>query len=425
VRRAAAPKLGAYTGLAGLGLLAALVLGRPELVALAAPFAALVALGLLTGTDPGLTFRSSLAKDRMIEGDVVEFEVELHSARGCPQVELVLRLPDGLVIAEDTPNPVTIRLGRDEWRTIPFRLRVERWGGYVVGDLAVRARDTLGLFRFEASFTGREQLRVFPHEEHLRRAVRPHETQPYAGDDVARRRGDGIEFADLRPFAVGDALRRVNWRATARRGELWVNDRHPERNSDVVLFLDTFAEARRDRSSTLDLAVRAAATLTRQYVGRRDRIGLVSFGGVLRWLQPGSGMTQLYRIVDALLDTEIWLNYAWKDIDIVPPRTLPPQAMVVAITPLLDERSVNALLDLRSRGFDLTVIETSPLPYVQAGASEREQLAFRIWRLRRDALRMRYRQAGVAVGEWRDGEPLAGPLEEVTAYRRHAVAGRG
>ena len=192
-----------------------------------------------------------------------------------------------------------------------------------------------------------------------------------------------------------------------------------------MLFLDTFAEARLDRSSTLDLAVRAAATLTRQYVGRRDRVGLVSFGGVLRWLQPGSGMTQLYRIVDALLDTEIWLNYAWKDIDIVPPRTLPPQALVVAITPLLDERSVNALLDLRSRGFDLTVIETSPLPYVQAGASEREQLAFRIWRLRRDALRMRYRQAGVAVGEWREGEPLAGPLEEVTAYRRHALAGRG
>src|SRR5205807_1049530 len=83
-----------------------------------------------------------------------------------------------------------------------------------------------------------------------------------------------------------------------------------------------------------DLALRAAATFTREYVGRRDRIGLVSFGGVLRWLQPGSGIGQLYRIVDALLDTEIWLNYAWKGIDIVPPRTLPPHSLVVAVGPL-------------------------------------------------------------------------------------------
>src|SRR5205085_9786461 len=60
VTRAAAPKLGAYAGLAGLGLLAALVLGRPELVAFAAPFAAVVALGLVLGGEPQLTIRTTL-----------------------------------------------------------------------------------------------------------------------------------------------------------------------------------------------------------------------------------------------------------------------------------------------------------------------------------------------------------------------------
>jgi len=212
--------------------------------------------------------------------------------------------------------------------------------------------------------------------------------------------------------------------ATARRGQPWVNERHPERNTDVVLFLDSFAEARRGGASTLDLTVRAAATLARHYVARRDRVGLVGFGGVLRWLLPGSGISQLYRIVDALLDTEIRLNYAWKGIDIVPPGTLPPQALVVAVTPLLDERSVNALLDLRSRGFDLAVIETSPLPYIDPGTSPVDLLAYRIWQLRRDALRTRYRRAGVAIAEWRPGEPLVLPIEEVNAFRRHALLGR-
>src|SRR5439155_1333429 len=183
---------------------------------------------------------------------------------------------------------------------------------------------------------GGAALKVYPREEALRRLVRPLETQPYSGDEVSRRRGEGIEFADMRPFAFGDPLRHINWRASARRGQLWVNERHPERNTDVVIFLDTFAEARRGSTGTLDLALRAAATLTARYVRRRDRVGFVSFGGVLRWLQPGTGLAQLYRMVDALLDTEIWLNYAWKDLDVVPARTLPPQALVIALTPLLD-----------------------------------------------------------------------------------------
>jgi uncharacterized protein (DUF58 family) len=423
VKRAATPKLGAYAGLAGLGLLAALVLGRPELVALAAPFAVIVAFGLILADEPGLSVRATLDKERMIEGDEVLLEVELHATRGSPHVELYLPLADGLTVVEGT-NPTALRLARDETRTLELRIRAERWGGYVLGEALVRTRDVFGLFRFDVTFRELRQLRVFPHEEYLRHVLRPRDTQPYAGDEVARRRGEGIEFADIRPFVVGDPLKRVNWRATARRGELWVNDRHPERNTDVVIFLDTFAEARRGEASTLDLAVRAAATIARHYVARRDRVALVGFGGVLRWLLPGSGLPQLYRIVDALLDTEIRLNYAWKDIDIVPRRTLPPQALVVALTPLLDERSVGALLDLRARGFDLAVIETSPLAYLDPGTTRQEQLAWRIWELRREALRTRYRRAGVAVAEWRPGEPLAPAIEEVNEFRRYALASR-
>jgi uncharacterized protein (DUF58 family) len=424
VRRSAAPKLGAYSGLAGLGLLAALVLGRPELVAVAAPFAAAVGLGLLLAEDPRLTLRAQLGRERVIEQDEVTLSLELQAEHGVAWLELLVSLPEDLTLV-DGDNPVVLRLAGAEARTLELGLRCDRWGGYTVGETLVRARDPLGLFRFETRLPASEALRVFPREEQLRQIVSPRETQPYAGDEVSRRRGEGIEFADIRPFAAGDPLRHVNWRVTARRAELWVNERHPERNTDLVLFLDTFTEARRDAASTLDLALRAAAALARHYTQRRDRVGLVSFGGVLRWLQPGSGITQLYRIVDALLDTEILLNYAWKDIAVVPPRTLPPQALVIALTPLLDERSVNALLDLRARGFDLTVIETSPLPFVEPGHTAQERLAYRIWTLRRDALRVRYRQAGVAVTEWQEGQPLAASIEEVNAFRRHASIGRG
>jgi uncharacterized protein (DUF58 family) len=424
MRRSAAPKLGAYAGLAGLGLLAALVLGQPLLVALAAPFALVLVGGLLLGDDPGLRTTVELDHDRVLEGDEVVLEIELYSTRGISRLDVLVGVPEGLVL-EEGRNPVSIRLEPREAQTVELRLRAGRWGAYLLGDVLLRSHDTLGLFRFDQALPRDRQLRVFPREEQLRTLLRPRETQPYAGDEVARRRGDGIEFADIRPFAFGDQVTRVNWRATARRGELWVNDRHPERNSDVVLFLDSFTEARRGAASTLDLALRATASLARAYIGSRDRVGLVSFGGALRWLQPGGGEAQLYRICEALLDTQILLNWAWRDIAVVPARVLPPQSLVVALSPLLDERSLGALFDLRARGHDMTVIETSPVPYMEPGRTAPERLAFRLWCLRRDALRDRLRQGGVAVVEWREGTPLAVGIEEAGAFRRHAFAGRG
>jgi uncharacterized protein (DUF58 family) len=101
-------------------------------------------------------------------------------------------------------------------------------------------------------------------------------------------------------------------------------------------------------------------------------------------------------------------------------RTLPPHALVLALTPLLDDRSVRALTDLRSRGFDLAVVEISPVPFVEPGRGELDDLAYRLWLLRREALRSSYLQLGVPVVEWRKDAPLQAALEEVRTFRRHA-----
>ena len=209
-------------------------------------------------------------------------------------------------------------------------------------------------------------------------------------------------------MGAGDALKRVNWRASARRGDLWVNESHPERNTDVILFVDSFAEARRGGKGTLDLAVRATATLADAYVRRRDRVGLIGFGGILRWLTPATGVVQLYRIIDALLDTQIVLSYYWKEIDVIPRRTLPPNALVIGLSPLLDPRSVGALLDLRGRGFDLAVVDISPVPSRADRPAASMRVAFDIWTLRREALRHRLQRAGVAVAEWQPDDATAG-----------------
>lgn len=411
----ATPKLAGYTGLSALALFLGLALRLPELAAIGAPFALAVGGALLLERAPRMNVSVALERDRILEGDDVELELDV---RTDTRTEVYVALQPDLRV--DGENPLAFE--RDDTRTV--RLNAGRWGAYLPGRVFLRAYDRLHMLRYEAQLDRRTPLKVYPRAESIRTLPRPLETQVFGGNQVARAKGEGIEFADLRPFAPGDVVRRVNWRASARRGQLWVNEYHPERNADVILFLDAFAEARSGERSTLDRTVRAASALASRYLREKDRVGLISFGGVLNWLLPSTGLAQQYRIVDSLLDSRIVLNYAWRNLDVIPRRTLPPQALVLALSPLLDERSTDALLDLRARRFDVVVVEISPFPFVSAGRSPTDKVAYRLWRLRRAATRARYERAGVPVAVWGDEGSLAGALEEVKSYRRYARTGR-
>ena len=421
--RSATPKLAAYASLSAVGLLTALVFARPEVVALTAPFLLALAAGLALATPPRFTAEVILESTRALEGDELPAQVELEATTPVDRLDLYLRLPRGVQLA-DGLNPTELRLAAGERRTLELTLLASHWGGHVLGPVYLRVFDPLGFLSWESTVDARRELRVYPREDALRRVLSPRETQLSSGDEVSRQKGEGIEFADLRRFAAGDPVRRINWRASARRGELWVSESHPERNTDDILFVDAFAEARRGGEGTLDLAARATAAIADAYVGRRDRVGLISFGGILRWLAPGLGTGQLYRVVDALLDTQIVLSYYWKEIDVIPRRTLPPSALVIALSPLLDPRSVGALLDLRARGHDLAVVDVSPMPFTTRPAAGIDAIAYDIWALRRNALRHTLQRSGVAVAEWHAGSRLQPVLEEVRAFRRNARLAR-
>jgi uncharacterized protein (DUF58 family) len=422
VTRSADPRLGAYALLAAAGLVAALALRRAELAVVAAPFALLLALGV-RAPEPALRAWVEVDRERALEGDVLEAIVTVRTPAAVDRLEVGLVLPHGIELAEGR-NPVALRLAANEERELPLRLRCVRWSSVELGEVWLRARDRVGLVHFEGWIDRRRPLRVYPTPERLRRLLLPAHTQVATGSEVARIRAEGLEFADTRPFVPGDLVRSINWRATARRGSLVVNERHPERNADVVIFLDSFAEARTSEEGTLERAVRTAATLASRFLERRDRVGLVAFGGILRWLEPGGGLAQQYRLIDALLETGVEFSYAWKDVNVIPARTLPPRALVVAVTPLLDERSVAALVDLRGRGHDLVVLEVSPEPHLEPGRDRSDLAALRLWRLQRAELRSRFERLGAAVATLDDETTIEEALEGVRAYRRHARLAR-
>jgi uncharacterized protein (DUF58 family) len=340
------------------------------------------------------------------------------------RLELLLVLPADMEVV-DGVDAFALRLAAGEQRELRVQLRCSRWGLYEVGALELRGRSFLRMVVWERSVKSAERLKAYPRTERLREIVQPRETQAFTGSEVARTKGDGIEYADVRDFVPGDRVRSINWRASARRaGTLIVNDRHPERNTDVVIFVDSFADVRRGDRSTLDDAVRAAASLAARYLERRDRVGLVSFGGVLRWLQPAMGSSQRFRLVESLLETGVEPTYTWRDVNIIPARILPTKALVLALTPLVDPRFVTTVADLRARGYDVSVVEVDPEPLVEPGPTELDRLAHRLWLLQREVLRARLARLGIACARWSDDVELQVTVEGVRAFRRRAGLAR-
>jgi uncharacterized protein (DUF58 family) len=421
VTRAGNPRLIGYVTLAALGLLGALALRRPELAVVAAPFALVVALGS-RARDPRVEVAFTINAERTLEGADEDVTVTVRSERAVDRLELLLDLPAGVQVAAGDAAQ-SLRLHAGEERELDVALRCLRWGVYDVGAVKVRARDPWRLVTWESQVGASHRLKAYPRPLTLRRLLAPMETQAFAGSQVARTKGDGVEYADIRDFVPGDRVRSINWRASARRQGLVVNERHPERNTDVVLFVDSFADVRDGDRSVLDDAVRAAAALATKYLEHRDRVGLVGFGGVLRWLQPGMGSTQRYRLVETLLETGVAPTYTWRDVNVIPARILPPAALVLALSPLVDPRFVVALEDLRGRRYDVAVVEVDPVPLVRPGRTEVERAAYRLWLLEREVHRWRLESRGIGIATWGDGA-LDTVLEEVRTFRRYVRTAR-
>jgi uncharacterized protein (DUF58 family) len=422
VTRAGNPRLAGYAALAAVGLVGALALRRPELAIVAAPFALLLVAGTRGATDPGVEVELAVASERTLEGADVGAVCTVRAERPVDRVEVLLELPRGIEVVEGDAARA-VRLDAGEERELPFMLRCTSWGVYSLGRVDVRARDRLRLVTWQGRHESSHRLTAYPKPVTVRALLSPLRTQAFAGSEVARVKGEGVEYADIRDFVPGDRVRAINWRASARRQGLVVNERHPERNTDVVLFVDSFVDVRGADRSVLEEAVRAAAALAARYLERRDRVGLVGFGGVLRWLHPGMGTTQRYRLIETMVETGVEPTYTWRDVNLIPARLLPPAALVLALTPLVDRRFVTALEDLRARRLDVAVIEVDPVPLVEPGRTEIERCAYRLWLLEREVLRTRLERLGIGVGTWGEGD-LVTALEGVRTFRRYARAGR-
>jgi uncharacterized protein (DUF58 family) len=214
------------------------------------------------------------------------------------------------------------------------------------------------------------------------------------GAHASRAIGDGFDFAEIRAFTTGDRLRDLNWRATARTGEPQVNRRHPERNGEVVLLIDTFADGLGSLSITQQRVIGRAAhagwAIAQLHLAAQDRVGLVTRGRLVRNLHPGTGSHAKYALLDALLDVGTAVQHGEGDRVDLNRLRVSPAALVIALTPLTRTDLVDDLWYLRHTGRSVVVVvvetlDLLPTPVDRADADARRMIA-QEWRLRRQAL---------------------------------------
>ena len=114
------------------------------------------------------------------------------------------------------------------------------------------------------------------------------------------------------------------------------------------MFLDSFSSVGDDSDDIAPRSAEVAAALVRRHIGLNDR-NFSSTSGRPAVGPSGGGTAQLYRLVDTLIETERYASAAVKTIDVFP-SALPRRCPVVALSPLVDARGIDAIRSLRARG---------------------------------------------------------------------------
>lgn len=402
-------------------LVLAVLTGRAELVVVTVPLLIVLLRATRAARGGDIAVAHAVSAARVVERERVSVTVTVTGAPALPLVELIDPLGSMTRLVTGR-NHALLTLGRDGRAAWTYEIECMRRGPLELGRVHVRLWDRAGLRAQEIAVHDPKLVRVYPRTVNVRRLPRPRRTQTSVGNYVAATVGEGLEPGDIRPFGPGDRIRHINWRASRRWQRLYVTQYQEERNADVVLMLDSLAEFGDPPGTTLDHSIRAAASLAAAYLARKDRVGFIEYGGFFRSVRPGTGRRQYERVLDALHRADVLFTYVTRDIALVPKRVLPPQALVVAITPLLERRFEEAVMDLAARGFDVVILSPSPIALVPRGTSRTTDLACRFWaidrRTRFDALR----RLGLPVVEWDPTEPLDLALDSLARLRRQRVA---
>ncbi|MQA27181.1 MAG: DUF58 domain-containing protein [Micromonosporaceae bacterium] len=404
-------------------MIGAIATGRPDLAVVALPLAIGAAWSLRRRPDalPEVTVETS--ESRVGEGDSLTATVSVANPTGATLEPVVIGFSASrwlsLGDSDAGDRPLAAVLPDGQVADVALRPEALRWGRHRLGPAWARAAACDALLASPELTTAPAEVRVHPVTDTFKADAAMPRAAGLAGTHRSHRPGEGGELVGVRQFAPGDRLRRIDWRVSLRTRQLHVAATLSDREADVVLLLDTLHEAGesggvRGAASALDVTVRGAAGVAEHYLHRGDRVSLLEFGPRHRQLRPASGRWQYQAVRDWLLETHVVTGVLDPAMWLSRPHLLPPNALVVAFTPLLDDRSAELLARLARAGRFLIAVDTLPADARPAIDSEWLEAATQFWRLARQNTIDELREHGVPVVAWRGSGSLDEVLRDVS-----------
>jgi uncharacterized protein (DUF58 family) len=401
--------------LAAVCTLLAILTRRPDVLVLAVPFVGAAAWGAARRPRVAPRVELAVAEATVFEGQVTTTTVTAGGAGGDTGQVVAVCLEAGPAVGW-RPRSAARAVAADSGPVIvSLEARAVRWGRHPIALSAAACTSALGAFRAAGLTDVPVTLTALPLSAEFDAGDAVPRPAGLVGLHRANRQGGGSEPAEVRAFRTGDRLRRINWRVSSRTGDLHVTSTWSDRDTHVLLLLDTeldigSSEGVDGRASSLDIAVRAAAAVAEHFLRAGDRVGLIDLGRRVRDIPVGSGRRHLRRLLEALVVAEPGANQRAEPVQVRPTAA---GALVIALSPLVGRAGREQVAHMVQHGHTVVVVDTLP-PEPPPPAEPWTELARRVRALERAAEIDRLGEMGIPVVPWRGPRTLDTVLRDVS-----------
>ena len=267
-------------------------------------------LGVLWIIDLLLLFRSQRPikarrelPQRFSNGDPNPINIEIQNRYPFDvSLEIIDELPFQFQVRD---HKITLQLSYGNKHKINYNLRPTERGDYTFGALNVFTASPIGFVQRRFQFDEQQTVPVYPSFIQMRKfelyAISDRLTD--IGIKKIRRLGHTLEFDQIRDYVRGDDVRSINWKATARRNELMVNQYHDERSQQVYSIIDMGRTMKMpfEGLSLLDYAINTSLIISNIALQKHDKAGLITFSDESGPKVPAQKkQSHIYRIQEAL-----------------------------------------------------------------------------------------------------------------------------
>lgn len=287
------------------------------------------------------------------------------------EIELRLRGKSGLLgpieIEDQLGEWIRMEGGhRSDWvfdrATITYSATARKRGHHTIGPLRLRVTDPLGFFSFTCHYPLTSRVVVFPtplRVEHL--SVRAIGSAGEYEFDGMGKKGSGIDFHGVREYQLGDDLRRVHWRSTARHRRLSVIEYEHSKAQDTLIAVDlqSGSEVGSGLYTSLEYAVRLAAGIAEETLMLGSSARLIAAGLEGPATRAGKGANQLHVILHALAGMQANQEHSLAEVLLQSSDMISGNAMVTCVVSSIDEQLLLAAEMLVSRGIGVRILSVN------------------------------------------------------------------